>query len=266
MQLALVQFDPGPDTDANVERATAFVREAASSGADLVVLPEIWNVGYFAFDEYETGAEPLDGPTVSRFRDLAAELDIHLHAGSIVERDGENLYNTNVLIGPDGDVLDTYRKIHLFGYESQESQLLTPGDRIVTVDTELGTMGMVTCYDLRFPELFRAMRDDGADLVLVSSAWPHERLSHWLLLNRTRAMENQVFLAAANLVGENEGVRVAGNSLVVDPWGIPRVNGGGEERLLQTEIDLTEAHEAREEFPVLDDRRIDLTYDLGPGR
>lgn len=262
MKLGLVQFEAGPDPEENVGDAISLVREAAADGADLVVLPEIWNVGYYAFDQYAAGAEPLDGPTVTRFRDLAEELDIHLHAGSIVEREGENLYNTNVLIDPAGEILDTYRKIHLFGYESEESQLLTPGERIVAVETDLGTVGMVTCYDLRFPELFRALRDDGADIVLVSSAWPHERLSHWLLLNRTRAMEEQVFLAAANLVGDNAGVRSAGNSLVVDPWGIPRVNAGIEERVVTTEIDLQEAYDAREEFPVLADRRIGLSYDL----
>jgi predicted amidohydrolase len=260
MQLALVQFEPEEEKDANIDKATTYVEEAARKGADLVLLPEIWNVGYFAFDEYADGAEPLDGPTAAQMADLAAEHDTYLHAGSIVERDGDDLYNTSLLFGPDGTVIDTYRKMHLFGYESEESQLLTPGERIVTADTGFGTVGMTTCYDLRFPELYRALRDAGADLFLITSAWPQARLDHWRLLNRTRAVENQVFLAAANLVGQNGGVELGGNSTVVDPWGVPRANAGHDEGVTIADVDLGAVERVRSEFPSLADRRIDLEY------
>lgn len=261
MQLALVQIEAGPDTDANVEKATEYIRDAAVEGADLVLLPEIWNVGYFAFDDYAAGAEPINGPTATRMADLAAELGVHLHAGSIIETDGNNLYNTSLLFGPDGDRLASYRKMHLFGYESEESQLLTPGTEIVTVETDLGTLGMTTCYDLRFPELYRALCDAGAELFLITSAWPQARLDHWRLLNQTRAVEEQVFLAAANLTGQNEGVELGGNSLVVGPWGTPRVNAESDEGVLLTDIDLSAVETVRNEFPALEDRRIALTYD-----
>ncbi|MFB6130186.1 MAG: carbon-nitrogen family hydrolase [Salinigranum sp.] len=262
MHIALAQFDAGPDVAENVDTAERYVREAAAEGADLVVLPEIWNVGYFAFDEYEAGAETLDGPTVSRLGSLAADLGIHVHGGSIVERDGEDLYNTSLLFGPDGTLLDTYRKVHLFGYESEESRILTPGERVVTVETSLGTVGLTTCYDLRFPELYRALVDQGAELLLVSSAWPRARLDHWQLFTRARAVEEQVILAAANLVGDNRGVTLGGNSVVVDPWGTPRANAGSESRIASARVDIEEVSAAREEFPALADRRMNLSYDL----
>lgn len=260
MRVAAVQFEAGPDADENAERMVERVREAAERGADLVVLPEIWNVGYFAFDSYEAGAEPIDGPTVTRLRDLADGQSIYLHAGSVVERDGEDLYNTSALIGPDGALLDTYRKVHLFGYGSEEQDLLTPGERIVTVETDLATFGLSTCYDLRFPALYRAMVDRGVECFLVASAWPSARLEHWQLLTRTRALESQTFLVAANLAGTNGDVDLAGQSAVVDPWGVPIANAGGGERTVLADVDDVGA--ARDEFPSLADRRIDADYEL----
>jgi predicted amidohydrolase len=261
MHVATVQFEPSDDVEANRDRAESLVRKAASRGADLVVLPEIWNVGYFAFDDYAAKAEPIDGPTLTRMSGLASDLGIHLHAGSVVEERGGDLYNTSALFGPDGDRLGTYEKVHLFGYESAEATLLTPGERVVSVDTDLGTVGLSTCYDLRFPELYRALVEGGVDLLLVASAWPHERLEHWDLLTRTRAMETQTILAAANLRGTNEGVDLAGRSRVVDPWGVVRADAGGGEGVAAAEIDPATVQETREEFPVLEDRRTDL--DLG---
>ncbi|MFB6135847.1 MAG: carbon-nitrogen family hydrolase [Halobacteriaceae archaeon] len=260
MRVATVQFEPGPDADANVEAAVDRVREAARRGADLVVLPEVWNVGYFAFDAYEAGAEPLDGPTVTRLRDLAADLCVYLHTGSVVEADGEDRYNASALVSPDGELLDVYRKVHLFGYDSEERRLLTPGDRVVAVDTDLGTVGLTTCYDLRFPELYRALVDEGAELLLVASAWPDARVEHWQLLTRTRAVESQAFLVAANLAGTNAGVDLAGRSVVVDPWGVPRLDAGVGERVALADVDLSEVGAVREEFPALDDRRLDADY------
>ena len=262
MRLACVQLSPADDPAANVEKAERKIRAAAENGADLVLLPEIWNLGYFAFDDYADGAEPMDGPTIDRMRTLAADLDVHLHAGSIVERDGEDLHNTSALIDPSGTVLDTYRKIHLYGYGSREQELLTPGERVVAVETDLATVGMTTCYDLRFPELYRALADRGVELLLITSAWPIPRLEHWLMLNRMRAVENQVFLAAANLVGDNRGVELAGHSLIVDPWATPLANAGFHERTIAADLDLGMVEAAREDFPALADRRFELSYDL----
>jgi len=262
MRIATVQMKARADPEENVAHAEERIVDAADRGADLVVLPEIWNLGYFAFDAYEANAEPVDGPTMTRLQALADDLGIYLHTGSIVETDGDDLYNTSGLVSPAGELLDTYRKIHTFGYGSREQELLTPGERVVTVETELGTIGMTTCYDLRFPELFRALVDEGAELFLITSAWPIPRLEHWLLLNRLRAVENQLFLAASNLVGENRGVELAGHSLVVDPWATPLANAGFHERTVIADVDMGMVRDAREEFPALADRRFDLSYDL----
>jgi predicted amidohydrolase len=262
MNVAAVQLAVGDDVESNVGTVTGRVREAAAAGADLVVLPEIWNVGYFDFGSYESKAEPLDGPTMSRLRRLADNLSIYLHTGSIVEEDNGGLYNTSGLVAPDGELLDTYRKMHLFGYNSEEAKLLTPGDRIVSIETNFGTVGLTTCYDLRFPALYRALVDRGVELLLVTSAWPDARIEHWQLLNRVRAIESQTFLVAANLTGTNHGVELAGQSLVIDPWGVPIANAGTGERTAQTAIDLDEIPAVRDDFPILGDRRLSTDYSL----
>lgn len=268
VRVAAVQFEAGPDVEENVERMVRRIEDAAAGGTDLVVLPEIWNVGYFAFDRYEAGAEPVDGPTMTRLRDLAHDLGVYLHTGSVVERDGDgggsgaDLYNTSGLVGPDGSLLATYRKVHLFGYGSEEQERLTPGERVVTVETDLATFGLSTCYDLRYPLMYRSVVDRGVDVFLVASAWPNARLEHWQLLTRTRALESQAFLVAANLAGTNGGVDLAGRSVVVDPWGVPVANAGRGERTAFADVDLDEVGEAREEFPSLADRRIEADYEI----
>jgi predicted amidohydrolase len=231
---------------------------AEAAGADLVVLPELWLPGYFAFDSYAELAEPLDGDTVSAGREWAVRLGAHLHLGSILERDEQGrLYNTAVLIGPDGQTIHTYRKIHVFGYRSREAELLTPGERVDVVHTPLGRLGATTCYDLRFPELYRALVDEGAESVVVCSAWPAARLAHWRLFTSTRAVEEQVVLIACNAVGQQAGgVRLAGHSRVVDPWGEVLAEAGEDEGVAICDIDTGVVASARTEFPVLADRRL----------
>ncbi|WP_131738410.1 carbon-nitrogen family hydrolase [Actinomadura roseirufa] len=255
VQVASPQSEPGPERR---ERVAAMVADAA--GADLVVLPELWLPGYFAFGSYPEFAEPLDGDTVTAAREWARRLGCHLHMGSVLERarDGR-LYNTAVLIGPDGEIAHTYRKIHVFGYRSREAELLTPGDRVATVPTDLGRLGTTTCYDLRFPELYRALADQGAESVVVCSAWPLVRLAHWRLFTSVRAVEEQVVLIACNAVGEQAGSGpLGGHSRVVDPWGEVLVEAGTDEGITWCDVDTTVVAKARAEFPVLADRRLDL--------
>jgi len=223
-------------------------------GVDLVVLPELWNIGFMSFDRYVSEAEGKDGPTLSMLIDLAKEINAYIHTGSFVEKEGEKYYNSSYLLSPKGELLANYRKIHLFGYQSRETEILTRGDEVVVVDTSIGKFGMATCYDLRFPEMFRAMVDKGAEIFLVCSAWPYPRLEHWLMLNRVRAFENQCFLVSADSVGSNEGSLFVGHSMIVDPWGVIMASGGDEEVILQVEIDLKKVKEARLKFPALADR------------
>ena len=253
IQMAVVEGDK----TATIEKACARIRECRH--ADLIVLPELWNIGFMSFDRYHAAAEDRDGPTLTAMIAMAREMKAYLHSGSFVEKAGGAYYNSSYLIAPDGALLANYRKIHLFGYQSLENRLLSPGERVVVVDTPLGRIGMATCFDLRFPELFRRMVEKGAEIFLVCSAWPYPRLEHWLLLNRVRAIENQCYLIAANMTGCNQGERFVGHSMLVDPWGTVLAGGGDREIILTDDVQRSVLIDARHEFPCLASRREWLT-------
>ena len=253
MKVASIQLAMSDRSKAeNLEDALARLDQAPA--ADLILLPEIWPCGFFAFGRYAPDSEPLDGPIVNTFRQKARERRCHLVMGSLVERDAGRLFNTTVFIGPGGEIIARYRKIHLFGYQSDETRLLTPGTEIVVADTPWGRAGFSTCYDLRFPELFRRMVDRGAELFIIPSAWPLARIEAWRLFNRARAHENLAFLVSCNCAGENLGKRYGGHSMVVDPWGNVLAEGGEHGEVVSTEIDVREVARARAEFPALADR------------
>ncbi|GAB7017915.1 carbon-nitrogen family hydrolase [Halostagnicola bangensis] len=265
LALAQIGIEPG-DVDGNVERATAAVARAASSGADLVVLPELFNVGYFAFDQYEHYAEPIRGRTFDRLRDAAVDHDVAVLAGTIVEDLAateavptpaeEGLANTAALFGSDGTLELVYRKHHLFGYESAESELLVAGERVETADICGFTVGVTTCYDLRFPELYRELVDAGAELLLIPSAWPYPRIEHWETLARARAIENQCYVAAVNGSGTFEDAELIGRSTVYDPWGVRLASSGDDPAQVSTGIDPGAVEDVRSSFPALEDRRL----------
>jgi predicted amidohydrolase len=240
---------------ARVERVAREVE--ALRGTDLVVLPEVWNVGYFNFERYAAEAEPLEGPTIARLAAAARAAGAWLLAGSIIEAADGRLFNTSVLLDREGAVRGSYRKIHLFGYGSREQELLTRGETPTVVDTELGGIGLATCYDLRFPELFRALVDRGAELFLITSAWPYPRVEAWTTFNRARAHENLAWLISANCAG-GDPVACCGRSMVVDPWGTPVAAAGDRPAIVTAEIDLAAAAAARADFPALQDRVIEM--------
>lgn len=237
---------------ANVRRAAALLDRL--SEVDLILMPEIWNVGYFAFDAYRSESENLEGPTVSMLREKARRKGCFIFGGSIVENVAGAHYNTSVLIDRQGAIVAAYRKIHLYGHQSEEAQLLTRGEKVTVADTELGKVGLSTCYDLRFPELYRKMAAMGAELFLVASAWPFPRLEAWLMLNRVRALENQVFLVSSNCAGSNRGKSFVGHSMVADPWGTPLAMGGDDACVVEAEFDLAKVHEIRSMFSGFNDR------------
>ncbi len=253
MRIASIQLEMADRSkDKNIEHALAALDRVAE--ADLILLPEIWPCGFFAFERYAAESEPLEGPTVAAFQQRARARRCHIVMGSLVERDAGGLFNTTVFIGPTGEILARYRKIHLFGYQSDETKLLTPGREIVVADTPWGRAGFSTCYDMRFPELFRLMVDRGAEIFLVPSAWPLARIEAWRLFNRARAHENLAFLVSCNCAGENAGKRYGGHSMIVDPWGEVLAEGGESGEIVTAEIDVGQAARARAEFPALADR------------
>jgi predicted amidohydrolase len=268
MQVALAQLDQAAgDVAGNLDRAATAVADAADRGADIVVLPELFTVGYFAFDDYARVAEGLDGPTFARLADLAADHGVGLVAGSHVEAldasaaagvdvpAPEGLANTCVFYDRDGVRRGVYRKHHLFGYGSAETELLTPGETLPTVEFEGVTVGMTTCYDLRFPELYRRLADRGVTLVCVPSAWPYPRVEHWETLGRARAIENLTYVAATNGAADFDDGTLLGRSTLYDPWGTAVASTGDDPALVVGDVDPDRVAAVREEFPALRDRR-----------
>jgi predicted amidohydrolase len=258
VRVALLQLriDDSEPASARIARVVALVE--AQAGADLVVLPELWVPGAFAYRGYEPSADQIFGTTVSAIAGAAKSIGAFVAAGTFIERDGEQRYNTAVLLSPRGDLLHTYRKLHLFGFNHGEALVLTAGDDWSITAIDATGVGITTCYDLRFPELYRLFVDQGAQLFVIPAGWPAARLDHWLLLLRARAVENQVFVVGCNQVGTQEGVELAGHSVVIDPWGRVIAEAGTEEEVLTVDIDLALVAKIRDEFPVLRDRRLGL--------
>ncbi|MGW0756985.1 carbon-nitrogen family hydrolase [Streptomyces sp. NPDC002814] len=239
------------------QRVASLVREQA--GADLVVLPELWTTGAFAYEEFGTEAEPLEGPTYEVMAKAASDAGVWLHAGSIPERDPDGpLYNTSLVFSPSGDLAAAYRKIHRFGFDKGEAVLMGAGEELVTVRLPETTIGVGTCYDLRFPELFRGLVDAGAETFVVPAGWPERRRAHWTLLAQARAVENQAFVLACGTAGTHAGVPQAGHSIVVDPWGEVLAEAGAGEEVLAVEFDPGKVSVTRDQFPALKDRVLGL--------
>jgi predicted amidohydrolase len=253
-RVALIQLDVSSTETpaARVERAAAMVR--GLEGVDLAVLPELWHVGAFDLELARAESQPLDGPVITAMREAARHAGIWLHAGSVAELAGAERFNTSVVIDPSGDVVATYRKLHLFGWEDGEPSVMTAGVSPVILPTPLGATGLATCYDLRFPELYRRLVDSGAETFLMASGWPEPRIGHWTVLAQARAIENQAWVVACNSAGTHAGVLMGGRSIVVDPRGTVVAEAGSAEEILYAEVDPEVARTWRRSFPVLADR------------
>ncbi|MFF4578037.1 carbon-nitrogen family hydrolase [Streptomyces sp. NPDC001389] len=265
MRASLIQIavNDGESVASRRSRAAELVRE--QNGSDLVVLPELWTVGAFAYEQFETEAEPLDGPTYEAMSKAARDAGVWLHAGSVVERAGDgSLYNTALVLSPAGELAATYRKIHRFGFDQGEAVLMSAGDSLTTVALPEQTLGLATCYDLRFPELFRGLVDAGATTMVVSAGWPARRREHWTLLNRARAVEDQAYVLACATAGTHAGVEQSGHSLVVDPWGEVLAEAGPGESVLTVDLDPAKVAETRDQFPALKDRTLGLRPPTAP--
>lgn len=240
-------------------RVVQLVKAERETGADLVILPELWVAGGFDYKHWTSHAEPIaESEPVAALEEVrtGAAPEMWLHFGSYVESapDG-TLYNTSVFRGPDG-VRAQYRKIHRFGFSEGEATLMGAGEELVTVPSPWGTLGLATCYDLRFPELFRGLVDKGMEHLVMCSAWPERRIEHWRVLLKARAIEDQVFVFATNCVGTNGGVALGGRSAVIDPWGNVVAEAGTGEEILRVDVDPALVAQTRSALPVLKDRRL----------
>ena len=263
MRTAAVQLNSTGDKERNMATADRLVRDAAADGADLIVLPEKFNV-LGEHDDYVRGAETLDGPTVTWAREIARELGVDLVAGSIVEkREGrEKLGNTSVHVGPDGEIRAVYRKIHMFdvvvgGIEYRESASEEPGDEIVLSEAGDGSpLGLTVCYDLRFPELFRILAIRGARVITLPAAFTKVTgQAHWEILIRARAIENQAFVVAADQIGTHPPDKESfGGSMIVDPWGEVLARAPDDECFIAANLDFARQDEVRDKLPSLANR------------
>jgi deaminated glutathione amidase len=263
MRAAAVQLNSTGDYERNLEKAERLVRAAAGDRAELVVLPEKWT----ALGDAKTlraAAQPLDGPALTAAAGWAGELGIHLVAGSVAEKVAgrEKLCNTSVLFGPDGARRAVYRKIHMFDVDVgdvayRESAVEEPGDEIVVADAGGVPLGLTVCYDLRFPELYRILALRDARVVTVPSAFTERTgRDHWEVLLRARAVENQVFIVAADQIGEAPPhYRSFGRSLIVDPWGVVLAEAPDSECYISAELDLSAQDRIRRSLPSLRNRR-----------
>lgn len=261
VSLAQIAFEFG-DPEENLERVKQWLPRAQEAGADLLLFPELWASG-FDLKDSERYASPLGEGVFREMSDLARQYGMAI-GGSNLERDEGKIYNTFTLHDQDGSLLTYYRKIHLFRL-LEEERWLAAGEEMVKVDTRWGAMGLSTCYDLRFPEIFRAYALAGVKLILLVAEWPEKRIHHWWKLLQARAIENQVFIAAVNKVGVSQGEVLGGHSAVLDPWGEPVVSAENGEHLLTAEIDLERVEKARAWIPILGDRNPGA-YDRMRGR
>ncbi|MGK2851939.1 MAG: carbon-nitrogen hydrolase family protein [Candidatus Limnocylindrales bacterium] len=263
LDVALVQLDANDDVDANIERAVALTDTAAAAGARFVALPE-----YLQFrgpdDGFRASARPIPGPFTEAFAEVARRQGVWVLIGSLAETsaDPERPYNTSVLIGPDGAIAATYRKVHLFdvavdaGPVDTESARVTAGAAPVRADVDGVRVGLTICYDLRFPELYRTLALAGAEVLTVPANFTERTgRDHWEVLLRARAIENGAYVLAPSQIGGPPGSPAYGRSMIVDPWGTVVAQAADEVAIITARIETDRVAAVRRQIPVLANRR-----------
>lgn len=263
--VALCQMQVVEDKNDNVAHALGMIKKAARK-ADMVILPEMWNCPYQT-ELFPLYAEERDNsPTLNAIFKAASNEEVYILAGSIPEKHEDKIYNSSFFFDPEGEIIGVHRKVHLFDIDVadaisfKESLTLTAGDEVTVVDTELGKIGICICYDIRFPELLRLMALEGAELIVVPGAFNMTTgPAHWKSLIKVRAIDNQVYVAAASPARDDKSSYVAyGHSMVADPWGKIISEAGAGEEILYVTIDLSSIEKVRYELPLLKNRRTDI--------
>lgn len=265
MMIGLCQLNSSDQVDQNLDKAKEMIQEAAKRGAQIISLPE--NFNYVGLNESAMAEDIPGGKTFTALSNLAKQEQIWIHGGSIYEtsRD-ERPYNTTMVISPTGELVAKYRKIHPFdaiiqsGRAVRESDRIQPGKDIVTLDTSMfGRWGFSICYDLRFPELFRIMALDGAQIMFCPADFTlHTGRDHWLELLKARAIENSCYLIAAGQIGNKPRFQSYGRSVVIDPWGIVLAQASDSEGVILAELDLDRVDQVRNQLFSLANRREDI--------
>lgn len=262
-RVAAVQMNSRDDKAANIETALDLIDRAAGTGARLIALPEVWTYLGPTEGNYDA-AESVPGPTLDRLADRARRHGVYLHAGSVYERvEGDpRLRNTSAVFDPDGNLIATYRKMHLFDVvldgvaTYRESETVAAGEEITTLDVDGMTVGLAICYDLRFPELFRLLALRGAEMVILPAAFTMTTgKDHWEVLIRARAIENGLFMVAPAQLGQHPpGNWSYGRSLIVDPWGTILATALDAETVITADLDRARLQQIRRQIPSLANR------------
>jgi len=261
--MALCQMKPLRDKEKSVDKALTMIEESAENGAGLVVLPEIF---YHPYELKSIASLADDGKaTIDRIREAAARLEIHICAGSIAIRENGKNFNRSYLVGPAGDILLEHSKCHLFDVDfkelrTRESQVFVPGDSLKTVETAIGKIGILICYDIRFPEAARKLALQGAEIILVPAAFNDiTGPAHWHITFRARAVENQLYIAAVSPARDIKAAyRAYGHSMAVSPWGDVLSEAGEDEEIIYAELDPEVLSNIRGKLPLLKHRREDI--------
>ncbi|CAD5121352.1 DgyrCDS9875 [Dimorphilus gyrociliatus] len=264
-RIALIQLAVGANKIENLTRAAKLVKEAASKGAKLISLPECCNSPY-GNDYFPQYAEPITGESIQAFSKMAADNKIYLIAGSIPEKDGEKLFNTSTIFNPKGEMINKYRKMHLFDIDIpgkitfQESKTLSPGNDITVVETPFCKFGVGICYDLRFPEIAQIMAKKSCHLLIYPGAFNMTTgPAHWELLARMRALDNQLYVATVSPARDNDASYIAwGHSTLCSPWGEVKAVAGADETIIYGDIDLDYINQIRNQIPISKQRRHDI--------
>ncbi|SMC38119.1 carbon-nitrogen hydrolase family protein [Sporomusa malonica] len=268
--VGICQMGVIPDKLANIEKARTMIGDAAIKGSRLVVLPEMFNCPYQSelFPDYAESV--ADGPTITMLAECAAQNKVIVVGGSIPEKDeAGNVFNTSFVFNENGDLIGRHRKVHLFdvaikgGTVFQESKTLAAGSSMTVVNTSLGTMGVAICYDVRFPELARAMALKGAQVIIYPAAFgPVTGPAHWELLMRARAVDNQVYIiAAAPALNAAAEYKAYGHSMIVDPWARVLAVASEEETVITGKVDFRTLEKVRDELPILKHRKPEVYED-----
>uniref|UniRef100_H2YHE9 omega-amidase n=1 Tax=Ciona savignyi TaxID=51511 RepID=H2YHE9_CIOSA len=265
LRLALVQMAVGSNKLENVKRACNLVKDAAAKGANLVALPECFNSPYGTkyFQEY---SEPVPGPTTNLLAEVAKECNIYLVGGSIPESENGSLYNTCSVFSPSGEMIGKYRKMHLFDIDVpgkirfQESEVLKPGNRLLTFNLGRCKIGIGICYDIRFAELAQIYSEAGCHLLIYPGAFNMTTgPAHWELLQRARALDNQLYVAAVSPARDESATYIAwGHSTLIGPWGEVEATTEHKESTVFADIDLSKINEVRQNVPISKQRRLDV--------
>lgn len=265
MLVSAIQLNSGQDKEENVRKAIHYIEKAAGQGAKLIVLPEYMN--YISSKPAALKyAETIPGPTTNLLMKKAKELDVFIHCGSMLEYfNDEKAYNTSVLINNQGEIEAKYRKIHLFDLDVEgvvtykESDLIEPGNEIISAETSIGNIGLSICYDLRFPELYRNLMLQGSEIVTVPAAFNQNTgIHHWETLLKARAIENQCYIIAAGQIGSYEGKPTFGSSMIIDPWGIVVARASDMEGYIIADVNKEYISRLRKQLPCLENRKPDV--------